>query len=73
MAIPDKATILASTPNLRILIKVISTPIGSKLEIKTDARRLKTSINTTKILINISNVKASCKVPKVSLIKLVLS
>ncbi len=40
MAIPDSATILASTPKYRMAIKTMSTAMGNKLDIKKDALRL---------------------------------
>ena len=73
MAMPDKATILASTPNCRMVIKVINTPMGNKLEIRKEARRFNTRTITTRILISSSNVMASSRVPRVSLIRPVRS
>ncbi len=73
IAIPERATILASTPNWRIVIKVISTPIGNKLDIKKEALKLNTKTMTTNILISNSNEMASSRVPRVSFIKPVRS
>ncbi len=66
IAIPDKATMLASTPKLRITMKVISTPMGSKLDIRNEALRFITRIITTIILMRISSDRASSSVPRVS-------
>ncbi len=73
MAIPERATMLASTPNWRITIKVISTPTGSRLEIMIEARMFITSTNTTRILMSISCSRANSRVPRVSLISPVRS
>ena len=54
IAIPERATILASTSKNFINIKVIKTPIGSKLEINIEALRFNTKTRTTSMLINIS-------------------
>jgi len=40
MAMPDKATMFASTPKNFMLIKTISTATGNRLEIRMDALRL---------------------------------
>ncbi len=73
IAIPERATIFASTPKRRITINVIKTPIGKRLDIKNDARRFITKSKTTIMLIRISSVNASSSVPSVSLIKPVRS
>jgi len=67
MAIPESATILASTPNNFILINTSSTATGNKLEIKSEALMLNTMTTTTKMVIRISRVRASCSVARVSL------
>ena len=66
MAIPDKATILASTLKSFMAINTMSTATGSSPEIKMEARRLNTMMIITKMVIKISKVSASFKVPKVS-------
>ena len=73
IAIPDKATILASTLNSFIEIKTIKTAMGSKPEISREALRLKTITIMTNMVIRISKVKASSKVFNVSLMSSVLS
>ena len=66
IAIPDKATIFASTLKNFIKIKVINTPNGSKLEINMDALKFNINTITTKMLIKISCDNDDSKVPKVS-------
>ena len=66
IAIPDNATIFASTPKSFIAINTIRTATGNSPEISTEARRLNTIIIITKMVINISSVKASLSVPNVS-------
>ena len=66
MAIPDKATILASTPKNFIATNTIKTATGNKPEINIEARKLNTITMITKIVIKISKVKASLSVPNVS-------
>ena len=66
MAIPDKATIFASTSNNFMAIKTINTATGNNPEIKIEARKLKTITIITKMVIKISKLKASFKVPNVS-------
>ena len=73
MAIPDKATILASTLKKNMAIKTMSTATGSKPAISKEALRLKTMTTMTKMVIKISKLRASFRVPKVSSIKIVLS
>ena len=73
MAIPDRATMLASTPNCLIAMKAISTPTGSKLDIRKEALRFNTRTMTTRMLISSSRDMASSSVPRVSLIRLVRS
>ena len=73
IAIPESATIFASTLNIFIAINTINTATGSRPDIKIEALKLKTIIIITRIVIIISNVKASFSVPKVSWISSVLS
>ena len=73
IAIPDNATILASTLKSFIAINTINTATGSKPEIRIDARRLNIIRMMTKMVINISKDNASFSVPKVSLISSDLS
>ena len=73
IAIPESATILASTPKSFIAINTINTATGSNPEIRTEARRLNTIMMITKMVINISKVNASLSVPNVSLMSSVLS
>ena len=73
IAIPDNATILASIPNAFMAINTINTASGNNPEIKIEALRLNTIMMITSMVIKISRASASFKVPKVSLIKSVLS
>ena len=73
IAIPDKATIFASTPKYRIAIKHIKTATGSDPATNNDDLKLSSIKITTIMVISICNPIASSKVPKVSLIKSVLS
>ena len=66
MAIPERATMLASTLNAFIAIKTIRTATGNKPEMRIEALKLRTITTITKIVIRISRVKASFNVPKVS-------
>ena len=66
MAIPESATILASTLNSFIEIKTIKTARGNKPPISNEALKLKTITIITKIVISISKVKASSSVFSVS-------
>ena len=66
MAIPERATILASTLKNFIEIKTIKTATGNKPEMRMEARRLKTITIITSTVIRISNVRASLSVPRVS-------
>ena len=68
IAIPDNATILASTLKSFIAINTIKTATGNKLEIKIEALKLKTIIKITKMVIKISKINASLSVPNVSFI-----
>ncbi|CAI8160282.1 MAG: Uncharacterised protein [Formosa sp. Hel3_A1_48] len=73
IAIPDNATILASTPKSFIAINTIKTATGKSPEISMEARRLNTIMIITRMVIKISKVNASLSVPKVSCISSVLS
>ena len=73
MAMPERATMLASTPKNFMAIKTMSTATGKRPEISTEARRLNTMMTMTKMVIRISKVKASLSVPKVSCISSVRS
>ncbi len=66
IAIPDRATMFASIPMLRITINVNSTPTGNILEITIEALRFNTITITTMIVISISNVRELSSVPIVS-------
>ena len=68
IAIPDKATILASTPIYFMMMKVANTPMGRILDIIIEARRLTIKTITTMIQIKISCDNAVSSVPIVSLI-----
>ena len=67
MAIPDKATIFASTPQSFITMNVQSTARGSIVAMTTEARRLSTRMSTTMIQMRTSWVSELSKVPIVSL------
>ena len=73
IAIPESATIFASTPKSFMVIKTIKTATGNNPDISIEARRLKTITIMTKIVIRISKIKASLSVPNVSSISSVLS
>ena len=73
IAIPDKATMFASTPLNLIRMNVIRTPIGSSPATISDALRFITRIIMTMMLIRISCDNADPRVPMVSFIKAVLS
>ena len=66
MAIPDKATMFASIPILRITMNVKRTPTGKILEMTIDALRFKTKTITTIMVISISSVSELSSVPIVS-------
>ena len=66
MAIPDSATMFASTLKSFIAIKTINTATGNNPEINIEARKLKTMIMITKMVIRISKLRASLSVPRVS-------
>ena len=73
IAIPESATIFASTANNFIAIKTMRTATGNKPETTIDILRLRSITRTTKIAINISKYKAELSVPSVLLINSVLS
>ena len=73
MAMPDRATMLASTPTIFITMNVQITASGNMPAITAEARRLTTSISTTMIQISTSWVSASSSVPMVSRISCVRS
>ena len=73
MAMPERATILASTPTIFITMKVQMTAKGSVAAMTAEARRFITRISTTMIQISTSWVRASSKVPMVSRISWVRS
>ena len=66
IAIPDSATILASTPKTFIAIKQISIARGSSALINTELLRCNTRTITTIIVTSISSVRAVLNVPNVS-------
>ena len=66
MAIPDKATIFASTPPNFIAIKVNKTDTGSINEISKAIRRRRKMSNTMAIVIKICSHKADSRVRIVS-------
>ena len=66
IAIPERATMFASTPKSFMAMNTINTATGNNPEISTETRKLKTIIIMTKMVIKISNNKASFSVPKVS-------
>jgi hypothetical protein len=68
IAIPERATILASTLNSFMLINTIKTATGNNPEISIEALKLNTIIIITNMVISISRVSASFKVPIVSFI-----
>jgi hypothetical protein len=73
MAIPERATIFASIPILRITMNVNRTPTGNILEITIDALKFNTSTITTIMVISISRDREFSRVPIVSWINPVLS
>ena len=66
IAMPDSATIFASTPKVFIAIKHISTAKGSRPLMSTELLRCTTKTITTMIVTRISSVRAVFNVPKVS-------
>ncbi len=73
MAIPDRATMFASTPHSFITMNVQSTASGSMVAMTTEARRLSTRISTTMIQMSTSWVSELSSVPIVSLMSWVRS
>ena len=66
MAMPDRATMLASTPATFITMNVAITAKGSMAEMTADALRLSTRTSTTMMQMSTSWVRASSSVPMVS-------
>ena len=66
MAMPDRATMLASTPKTFMAIKHISTANGSMAPIRTLPRRLPTISTTTRTVMSTSFRRAAPSVPRVS-------
>ncbi len=66
MAMPERATMFASTPKSFIAMKHISTASGSTAEIKIELRRCMTITITTMIVTRISSTSAVLSVPRVS-------
>ena len=73
IAMPDKATIFASTLNIRISINTINIEIGNTAAIIKEALRLNNMISTMIMVINTSRFRASHKVSRVSLMSCVRS
>ena len=73
MAIPDSATMLASTPVSFMMMKEASTASGSMVAMTTEARRLSTRMSTTMIQMSTSSVSELSNVPMVSLMSWVRS
>ncbi len=66
IAIPDNATMFASTPNAFIAMKHIRTASGSNALIKIELRMCRTITKITMIVTRISSVSAVFRVPSVS-------
>ena len=66
MAMPDRATMLASTPNVFMAMKHISTASGSSALISNELRRCITITRITMIVTRISSISAVFSVPSVS-------
>ena len=66
MAMPDRATILASTPKRFMAMKHIITAMGSSAEMRTELRRCMTSTRTTMTVTRICCHRASPRVSRVS-------
>lgn len=66
IAMPDSATIFASTPKVFIAIKHIRTAKGSRPLMRIELLRCTTKTMTTMIVTRISSVRAVFNVPKVS-------
>ena len=73
IAIPESATIFASTPNQRIPKNAKRTAIGRRSAIKIAERKCITIIKTTMIVIKISSISALESVSSVSPIRVVRS
>jgi hypothetical protein len=66
MAIPESATMLASTPKLFMVIKQMSTARGSKPEMRRELLRCSTITITTMMVTSTSSINARLRVPRVS-------
>ncbi len=66
MAMPESATMFASTPVWRMPMKHMSTARGRSPEIRTELRRWRTITTTTMIVTRICWIRASLSVPSVS-------
>ena len=66
MAMPERATMLASTPTRFMTTNTISTASGSTSETSSPPRRLPIIISTTMTVIRICRTRASLRVPRVS-------
>ena len=66
IAMPDRATTLASTPNVFIAIKHSSTASGSKELMSNELRRWSTDTRITITVTRISSTRAVLSVPSVS-------
>ena len=69
IAIPERATMFASTPPSFMKMKVNSTAMGNRDAIRKDARRCINMNSTTRIVTRISSEIAVFSVPRVSWIK----
>ena len=69
MAMPERATILASTPKTFMAAKQASTASGNSPETSAAPRRFSTSTSTTITVTKTSSLRARSSVPKVSSIK----
>ncbi len=66
MAIPERATMLASTPKSFMAMKHISTASGKSPEMRMELRRCATIKSTTMMVTRISSNNAAFNVPRVS-------
>ena len=66
IAIPERATTLASTWEIFMAMKQISTARGRRPEIRNELRRWRTITSTTIMVMRISSASASLSVPRVS-------
>ena len=73
MAMPERATMLASTPKTFIATKQSKTARGSNPEIRIELLRCIIITSTTMMVISISRERAERRVPRVSYIRSVLS